>query len=228
MRKKRVITCVMAASFTLGSLLPAGYASAKEDSKTTPSYEELALHYKMKSEKISSNGKLVEIEYVSGNETHKVQMNGNDHTVKVDGIEQKGLNFEYDENVAKRTNYENNNLKSNEFTTQAAKPKKGYHYVGTLSGHTKAAKNALSVTMSLVGIVPGLGWGSKAATILFSYWAKEQIPDAYYKYDLYEKGAMIDSWYQYATVQFFEDKAHKKKMGKPWTSTPAKVDLPNS
>ncbi|MEC1057656.1 hypothetical protein ABEO67_19075, partial [Bacillus subtilis] len=28
--------------------------------------------------------------------------------------------------------------------------------------------------------------------------------------------------------QFFEDKAHKKKMGKPWTSTPAKVDLPNS
>ncbi|MEE5730475.1 hypothetical protein V2N55_11035, partial [Streptococcus pneumoniae] len=134
MRKKRVITCVMAASLTLGSLLPAGYATAKEDSKTTPSYEELALHYKMKSEKISSNGKLVEIEYVSGNETHKVQMNGNDHTVKVDGIEQKGLNFEYDENAANRTNYENNNLKSNEFTTQAAKPKKGYHYVGTLSG----------------------------------------------------------------------------------------------
>lgn len=31
----------MAASLTLGSLLPAGYASAKEDSKTTPSYEEL-------------------------------------------------------------------------------------------------------------------------------------------------------------------------------------------
>ncbi|MGG1096470.1 hypothetical protein ACTJLO_18480, partial [Bacillus subtilis] len=26
MRKKRVITCVMAASLTLGSLLPAGYA----------------------------------------------------------------------------------------------------------------------------------------------------------------------------------------------------------
>lgn len=94
----------------------------------------------MKSEKISSNRKLVEIEYVSGNETHKVQMNGNDHTVKVDGIEQKGLNFEYEENVAKRTNYENNNLKSNEFTTQAAKPKRDTIMWGLYLGIQKQLK----------------------------------------------------------------------------------------
>ncbi|MEK4268962.1 MULTISPECIES: hypothetical protein [Bacillus] len=229
MNKKKVFAYVMAASLTVGTLLPASYASAKEvTSQETTSYEQLVKDYKIKSEKISSNGKLVEYEYVSGNQSHKVQLNAIDHTVKVDGVIQKGLSFEYDENVAKRENVNFSDSNPNSFTTQAAKPKKGYKYVGTMSGHTKAAKNALTVTMSLVGIVPGIGFGGKAASILFAYWAKERIPDAYYTYDLYSKGAMTYNWYQYSTVQFFQDKAHKKKMGKPWTSSPAHIDLPNS
>nr|WP_189328139.1 hypothetical protein [Bacillus atrophaeus] len=35
--KKSVFTCVMAASLTVGSLLPARYASAKEETNHSPS-----------------------------------------------------------------------------------------------------------------------------------------------------------------------------------------------
>ncbi|MGZ9790739.1 hypothetical protein [Bacillus atrophaeus] len=60
MKKKSVFTCVMAASLTVGSLLPA-HASAKEETNQSTSYEQLAKDYKIKSEKISSNGKLVDV-----------------------------------------------------------------------------------------------------------------------------------------------------------------------
>ncbi|MED4819381.1 hypothetical protein P9654_05740 [Bacillus atrophaeus] len=50
----------MAASLTVGSLLP---ARAKEETNQSPSYEQLAKDYKIKSEKISSNGKLVDVEH---------------------------------------------------------------------------------------------------------------------------------------------------------------------
>jgi hypothetical protein len=62
-KKKSVFTCIMAASLTVGSLLPASYASAKEETNQSPSYEQLAKDYKIKSEKISSKGKLVDVEH---------------------------------------------------------------------------------------------------------------------------------------------------------------------
>ncbi|AME07795.1 hypothetical protein NNG64_14140 [Bacillus siamensis] len=226
MNRKKILTGVLAASIASGTVLPTSSAFAK--SIQAPSYEQLNKDFKITSEVIKDDGKLVEIQYAKQGEKHKAVLNAKDHTVKVDGEVQKGLNYDFDEKKAEIANGTQNSSATDTFTTMAAKPKAGYKYVGTVSGHTKESKNAITLVGSLFGTIPGLGWGAKAAGVLFAYWTKERIPDAYYKYDLYEKGAMTNSWYQYTTTQFFEDKAHKKPMGKPWTSSPTKIDLPNS
>lgn len=99
----------------------------------------------------------------------------------------KGLNYDFDEKKAEIANGTQNSSATDTFTTMAAKPKAGYKYVGTVSGHTKESKNAVTLVGSLFGTIPGLGWGAKAAGVLFAYWTKERIPDAYSFSDLPEQ-----------------------------------------
>ncbi|MDO3680656.1 hypothetical protein [Paenibacillus ehimensis] len=112
--------------------------------------------------------------------------------------------------------------------TQQAAALESYQYVGTMSGHTQAAKDAAALAATLAGSIPGLGWTAKAITTLTGYGINQSIPAAYYTYDLYQKGFMTENWYQYSVVRFYEDKEHTKPMGQAWTTNPVHIDLPNS
>lgn len=103
-----------------------------------------------------------------------------------------------------------------------------YTYQGTMSGHTKTTKDNIELAGNLAGLIPGLGVWSKGIIVLTCYFAKDKIPDAYYTYELYQKGFMTKNWYQYSIVRLYEDKAHTKPMGKAWKSSPSHILLPNS
>lgn len=122
----------MAASIASGTVLPT--SSAFAESIQAPSYEQLNKDFKITSEVIKDDGKLVEIQYAKQGEKHKAVLNAKDHTVKVDGEVQKGLNYDFDEKKAEIANGTQNSSATDTFTTMAAKPKAGYKYVGTVSG----------------------------------------------------------------------------------------------
>ena len=77
----------MAASIASGTVLPT--SSAFAESIQAPSYEQLNKDFKITSEVIKDDGKLVEIQYAKQGEKHKAVLNAKDHTVKVDGEVQK-------------------------------------------------------------------------------------------------------------------------------------------
>lgn len=174
------------------------------------------------------NGLIRTVTYAKNNEKHVVVFNGNTGQVKIDNVVQKDLSYEYDPQKATAATAKTSYSASSTVTTMAAAPKSGYKYVGSISGHTKEAKSAAKLATQLIGVIPGLGWGTKAVLILTGYKAEDSIPSLYYKYDLYQKGFMTNNWYQYTTTRFYKDSAHKKAIGKPWTSSPQKIDLPNS
>ncbi|MFS0647591.1 hypothetical protein [Siminovitchia sp. 179-K 8D1 HS] len=163
--------------------------------------------------------------YKSGNNLQIVVYDGQTGLVTINGDVQEGVSFEYDPS---RELKDTTSSSQNEFTIAAAKPKKGYKYVGTLRGHTKTAKNAASLAAQLSLTIPGMGWSAKVVTVLLGTAANTKIPSRYYEYDLYQKGFMTNKWYQYSTVRFYKDKKYKKRIGKTWTSKPKKIDLPNS
>ncbi len=106
-----------------------------------------------------------------------------------------------------------------------------YTYVGTMSGHTRATeiKDYATLAGTLANIIPGLGVATRVAIVLTSFIPKAVLPpDAYYTYELYQKGFMTKNWYQYSIVRLYEDKAHTKPMGKAWKSSPTHIPLPNS
>ncbi|WP_139185043.1 MULTISPECIES: hypothetical protein [Aneurinibacillus] len=102
----------------------------------------------------------------------------------------------------------------------------GYKYVGTLTGHTKVNKDSIEYASYLIGLYTKLGVG--VITNILSKMLRDNIPDAYYAYDLYEKNPMTDNWYQYTETTFYTDSARKKKYSGPHKSIEFKVYLPNS
>lgn len=173
------------------------------------------------------------ITYQKDEEKHIVVLNGENGSVTIDNIVQTDLSFEYNPEEAMTRQMESVNGNEEQSSPssimlKAAAPKKGYHYMGTMSGNTKTAKNAAVLAVALAGTIPGIGWSGAAVAVLTGYGLNERIPELYYTYDLYDKGFMTDQWYQYTTTRFYKDKKHKKPTGKAWTSKPQYYPLPNS
>jgi len=173
------------------------------------------------------------ITYQRDEEKHIVVLNGENGSVTINNIVQTDLSFEYNPEEAMTRQMENINGNEEQSThnsimLKAAAPKQGYHYMGTMSGNTKTAKNAAILAAALAGTIPGIGWYGSVVAVLTGYGLNERIPELYYTYDLYDKGFMTNQWYQYTTTRFYEDKKHKKPTGKAWTSKPQHYPLPNS
>lgn len=181
------------------------------------------------------DNEIYSVVYEKDNQNYEVEYNGKTNLVTINGEVQQDLSYEYNPELALNNsqNAVSGDGNTNAITYAAAKPEAGYDYVGTLSGNTKEAKNAASLAVQLGGLIPGAGWGIAGLRILLVYTGHtlstdERIPEKYYSYDLYQKGFMTTKWYQYTTTTLFEDKAHKKASGKPWTSNKQHIDLPNS
>lgn len=171
--------------------------------------------------------------YQKDNQNYEVEYNGKTGLVTINGEVQQDLAYEYNPELALNNSQNTEIGNGNSITFAAAKPEKGYDYVGTLKGHTKEAKNAASLATQLGLLIPGAGWGINSLKILLVYTGHklstdERIPSKYYTYDLYQKGFMTEKWYQYTTTTLFEDKDYKTASGKSWTSNKQKIDLPNS
>ncbi len=222
MKGKKFIGFLMALIILFAGIIPGTATLAAEKIKQQPlTIGELTSNFKVSSYK--QNGLVRTVTYIKGSKKHVVVYNGKTGKITIDNVVQAGLKYEYD--PSKETAY---NTNSSKVTILAAKPKSGYKYVGTISGSTKDAKDAASLAVSLASTIPGLGWGAKIVCVLTGYAINENIPKLYYKYDLYQKGFMTDHWYQYSTTRMYKDKAHKKPIGKAWTSKPQKIYLPNS
>ncbi|MEH7003734.1 MULTISPECIES: hypothetical protein [Priestia] len=228
MNKKTGIAVFAAAALLTSSVAPSlSFAAEKVESTQVQealSIEDLNTNYQVSD--VNTDGLVRTVTYENGNDQHTVVYNGLNGSVTIDTQVQEDLVYEYD--TTKENTVNNASTTQGTFTTMAAKPKSGYKYVGTLSGHTKEAKNAADLAGKLSLVIPGLGWGAKVAIILSGYAINQKVPAAYYTYDLYEKGAMTTNWYQYSTTRLYKDKAHKKPMGKAWTSSPQHIYLPNS
>lgn|GEM_PF-3372022 len=238
MKRKKTITLLTALTIFSAGIIPTTSTLAAEKTikkeqtkqlelKATKSLTlgELNSNYKVSNYK--QNGLIRTVTYVNGPEKHVVVYNGENGQITIDNITQVGLSYEYD--PSKEISANNYSISNSPIAKiAAAKPKSGYKYVGTISGTTKEAKNAALLAVSLASTIPGLGWGAKVVCVLTGYTINERIPKLYYEYDLYQKGFMTNNWYQYTTTRMYKDKAHKKPTGKPWTSNPQKIDLPNS
>ena len=248
MFKKITILIMTVAIMVTTYFLPASaLAEKKEKSSTTEALNKLTVSdLESQFEIIDSTfkGSIRTVTYKKGSELHIVVFNGVTGYVTIDKIKQKDLFFEYDLEKAKAINSVNSseNSYSDGYKFKAAaaktkvktnhkpaKPKKGYKYVGTLTGHTKESKNALDLASKLTLAIPNVKFAVKVVIILTGTKASSKIPSAYYTHDLYQKGFMTEKWYQYSTTKLYKDKANKKPMsGKSWTSKPKKIDLPNS
>lgn len=221
------------ALFTSGVIPTASFASEiNTESQVVQTVEEesaLSLEQLYADYQISDatmEGLVRTVTYEKNGEKHIVVYNAESGNVTIDGVIQEGLTYEYDPNKALLVN--NPNTSNSGITTYAAAAKTGYKYVGTMSGHTKEAKDAAQLALTLAGIIPGVGWGAGSVLIVTGYVAGQRIPSLYYTYDLYQKGFMTESWYQYSTTRMYKDSAHKKPTGKAWTSKAEKIYLPNS
>lgn len=200
------------------------------ESNQTISLEELISTGKLKTSNFDNQ--IYSVIYEKDHQEYKIEYNGNNGLVTINGEIQQGFTYEYNPELA-LLNSQNSVEDRNNISTYASAPKAGYSYVGTLKGHTKEAKNAAALATQLGLLIPGAGWGINAVKVLLvltghNLNTNEKIPSKYYTYDLYQKGFMTSSWYQYSTVTLYEDKNYKTRSGNSWTSSPQKIDLPNS
>lgn len=168
------------------------------------------------------------VSYEKAGELHKVVYNGNTGEVFIDNILQPDVTYEYDQSLASPSQNATN-INASEVSTFAEKASTSdYKYMGTLKGKTDDAKNLASFAVGLALLIPGLNFYTGASILLVGYAKDEYIPSHYYTYNLYEKGAMTTSWYQYTTVRLYKDSARLNPAGKWWTSSPQHISLPNS
>ncbi|MES5922208.1 hypothetical protein QCI44_30460 [Bacillus cereus group sp. RP37] len=232
MNKKKILASMAAAVVITSGILPT--VSSAEENNTSNKIVQNAEVSPVTIEKLHSDYQIVDASieglirtnvYEKNGEQHIVVFDGVTGNVKIDNVIQEDLSYEYDPIAA---NKRNNPVEKDNPIMRAAAPKAGYKYVGTLTGHTKEAKNAAALGSTLATTIPGLGWGAKVAIILTGYKANERIPSCYYSYDLYQKGFMTNNWYQYSTTRLYKDSKRTKQMGQAWTSQPQKIYLPNS
>lgn len=236
--KKILVYSLSSAVLASSIFTSTGIVSAAEKSPTeniieinqTVTLEDLISTGKIKSS--SFENQIYSVTYEKDYQEYEIEYNGNNGLVTINGEIQKEFTYEYNPELA-LVNSQNPVDHRNNVSTFAAAPKSGYSYVGTLKGHTKEAKNAAALATQLGLLIPGTGWGINALKVLLVFTGHslnttEKIPSKYYTYDLYQKGFMTTSWYQYSTTTLYEDSNYKTKSGNSWTSNPKKIDLPNS